>query len=87
MKIPTNCNKETTKLYLPIMIRVGIEFMTTEKRHKKWITNCSTNVSNLQFAKWNGVSPALSWSFSHYKNLKNKDGLMPLHLATTKNSK
>jgi hypothetical protein len=36
-------------------------------KHVKF-TNCNTNVSNLQIAKWNGVSPTLSWWFSHYKN-------------------
>ena len=46
-------------------------------------TNCSTNVSNLNIGKWKGVNSA----FSHYKNPKNKDGIMPLHLAATKKSK
>ena len=26
--------KETSKFYLPIMLTVGIEFMTTEKKYK-----------------------------------------------------
>jgi hypothetical protein len=34
----------------------------------------------------NSKKPALLWSFSHYKNTKNKGGLLPLHLVTTKNS-
>ena len=36
--------------------------------------------------QWNDVRPALLWWFSHYKNTKNKGGLLPLHLATTQNS-
>ena len=78
-----NCNRETTKLYLPIMLRVGIESMTAEKWLKKWSTNQSTNVSNLQkeVAKWSGVSPALSWRFFHHENPRNKDGLTPLLMA------
>ena len=51
-------------------------------RKLKWSTNCSTNVSNLQIAKWSSVSPVLSWWFSHYKNSKNKNGLTSFHLAT-----
>ena len=39
-------------------------------------------MSNLQIAKWSGVSPVLSWWFSHYKNPKNKNGLTSLYLAT-----
>ena len=39
-------------------------------------------MSNLQIAKWSGISPVLSWWFSHYKNPKNKNGLTSLYLAT-----
>ena len=27
----TNCNKETSKFYLPIILTLGIEFMATER--------------------------------------------------------
>ena len=42
------------------------------------------NLNKMLVAKWNGVSPALSCWLSHYKNAKNKNGLLPLHLATKK---
>ena len=53
-----------------------------QKRNTKWSTNCSTNVSNLESAKWSGVRPALLLRFFNYVNPKNKDGLTPLHMAT-----
>ena len=34
LTIPMNCSKETLEFYLPVMLTVGIEFITTEKKCK-----------------------------------------------------
>ena len=45
LTIPTNCNKETSKFYLSIMLSVNIEFMTTEKKYKM-------KYKCVKFTKW-----------------------------------
>ena len=52
---PTNCNKETSKFYLPIMLTVGIEFMTTEMKYK---TKYKLQYKCLKFTKW---SSQMKW--------------------------
>ena len=61
------------------MLTVDNEFMTAEKKYKM---KYKLQYKCLKLDKWSGVRPALSRSFFHYVNPKNKDGLRPLHMAT-----
>ena len=79
LAIPTNCNKETSKFYLPIMLTVGIEFMTTENKYKM-------KYKCLKFTKWGSQMKWCHTSFVmefffHCRNPKIKDGLTPPHMG------
>ena len=85
LTIPTNCNKETSKFYLPIMLAVGIVFMTTEKKYK---IKYKLQYKCLKFTRWGSemkwcqTNIVMDIFYIKYVNPKNKGGLTPLHIAT-----